>query len=138
MCVSVCSIILLNLEGNRFGNNSAKELLDTMIYNRSLEILNISRNGITDFCADSIRIMLEKNVKIKEFYMQYNMVKQQGAILIFQGLLKNSDLRVLDMSQNKLGNNEESTSLLCKILRTNKSLVHVDLSFNYFTLLETK
>jgi len=96
----------LNLEGNRFGNNSAKELLETLLYNRSLEVLNISRNGITDFCAEDIATLLNKNKNLKEFYMQYNMIKPAGAILIFQGMMKNIDLRVLDMSQNKIGGNE--------------------------------
>jgi hypothetical protein len=83
--------------------------------------------------------MLSENRHLKEFYLHFNLIKAGGAIKIFQGLLKNKDLKVLDMSMNKFGGSDQLvTQLFCKILRTNKSLVHVDFSFNYFTKEESE
>lgn len=65
--------------------------------------------------------------------MQYNLIKEDGAKLLLDGLLKNNGLRVLDVSFNKFGHNEYVTNKLAELIKTNKKLVHVDFSYNHFS-----
>jgi Ran GTPase-activating protein (RanGAP) involved in mRNA processing and transport len=47
--------------------------------------------------------MLLDNTNLKELYLFWNQIKGEGGKMIFDSLLTNTYLKVLDLSQNTLG-----------------------------------
>ena len=47
--------------------------------------------------------MLKDNVPLKELYLRWNLITDEGGSWIFKSLLINENVRVLDLSFNSLG-----------------------------------
>lgn len=60
-------------------------------------------NHISDRPAEMIASLLRNNSGLLELYLHYNQITSYGGVIIFKGLQKNQNLRVLDLSFNKLG-----------------------------------
>jgi len=60
---------MLNLEGNKLGFKAVKDICDALVWNKSIEILNLSRNGISNVNCDDITTVFENNETLREFYM---------------------------------------------------------------------
>ena len=99
----------LNLEGNKLGVNAIREICDSLLYNRALQILNLSKNGIRNESCNDISLLFEGNPSILEFYLSNNFIGGKGAVTLLKGLKINKGIKVFDMSWNKMGNNEEVT-----------------------------
>lgn len=85
--------------------------------------------------------MLAKNDTLSELYLHWNQITGFGGVPFFKGLKKNVTLKVLDFSWNVLGSYENSnvTKYIGKVLKnSSKTLIHVDLSYNNFSLEESK
>ena len=67
--------------------------------------------------------------------MHWNQIKPQGGLKIFQGLLENEGILVLDMSWNSIGGGNPSiVPIIAETLQKNEKIMHLDLSNNYFNL----
>lgn len=65
--------------------------------------------------------------------MHYNKITFKGGFYFFKGLSKNTVLKVLDISFNKLGGNKDCTNEICNLIgRPHPELIHLDLSHNDF------
>lgn len=110
--------------------------------NNTLYKLNISRNFLSDAIAPSVKELLILNSDLKELYLHWNYLKSEGGTQLFEGLLANKTLRVLDLSYNQMGKakdkNEECTRTIANCLKENEYLMHVDLSNNRFNVEESK
>ena len=92
----------LNLEDNKLGDYAILKLLEGISRNKSLRILNLSKNYITDRVCGELKNILDSN-EIEELYLHWNLIKAQGGKDIFEGLKSNESLKVLDLSYNSLG-----------------------------------
>lgn len=143
ICASVttreCRIETLNLEDNRLGDKISVKLFESLQTNTTLKKLNMSRNFLSDAIADSIKTLFQKNYSIQELYLHWNLFKPQGGIKIFQGILENEVLMVLDFSWNSIGSGDPSVvPPILELFKTNERLIHLDLSNNNFSLEESK
>ena len=143
ICASVtlreCKIETLNLEDNKLGDKISVKLFEALQNNGTLKKLNMSKNFLTDAIADSIKALLQKNYSIQELYLHWNLFKTQGGIKIFQGILENEILMVLDFSWNSIGNGVPSVvPEILEVFKTNERLIHLDLSNNNFSREESR
>jgi Ran GTPase-activating protein (RanGAP) involved in mRNA processing and transport len=119
------------------GNKLVIELCGSIKQNKTLTKLNLSKNYITSTACSALSVMLLDNTNIKELYLYWNQIKGEGGNLIFQALLTNSELKVLDMAYNSLGIQTPCATSLAELLKANVELRHVDFSFNYFNFRDT-
>eukprot|EP00825_Cyclidium_porcatum_P051720 TRINITY_DN95_c0_g5_i1.p1 TRINITY_DN95_c0_g5~~TRINITY_DN95_c0_g5_i1.p1 ORF type:complete len:602 (+),score=103.14 TRINITY_DN95_c0_g5_i1:192-1997(+) len=127
-----CKIEYLNLEANKLGDYQSIIILESAIKNRTLKYLNLSRNYMSDKCADFIKNLLEIPNQLCELYLHWNNFKAGSGKIIFQGLLENDTLRVLDISNNNLGSGGQCADQIVEFLLKNQELRHLDLSYNNF------
>jgi len=72
--------------------------------------------------------------------LHWNSLKVYGGGAIFEAVYTNEYLKVLDLSWNSIGTcstKENIVKIIKALSKESKSLVHLDLSFNKFTLEES-
>ncbi|KAM3131808.1 hypothetical protein pb186bvf_016058 [Paramecium bursaria] len=127
-------IINLQLQKNNIADSGLILLLDGLQQHQLLRILNISDNRIGDKYMEQFGEYVKKAQNLQELYLQYNLISGRGGVNLFKGLIKNTTLKVLDLSFNHLGESSDCTSNICRIIqRPLQELVHIDLSHNKFT-----
>ncbi|KAL4456118.1 hypothetical protein ABPG74_014079 [Tetrahymena malaccensis] len=129
-----CQLEVLNLEDNKLGDYAIIILLKGIMQNKSLKILNLSKNYITDKVCTDLKNILEQN-ELYELYLHWNLIKAQGGQMIFEGMKSNEYLKVFDISYNTLGksvNKNTCAPQICEFITNNQELRHLDLSNNYF------
>lgn len=113
-------------------------MLAAVSANATLKKLNISKNFLTNDIARDLAAIIQTR-DLEELYLHWNQIKGDGALAIVDALLENDSLNVLDLSWNAFGQgNPHVVPKLCDYLVKNKSLVHLDLSSNFFTLQDCK
>lgn len=125
------------MEDNKLGDYAILTLLQGVENNKSLRVLNLSKNFISDRVCGSLQSILDSN-ELKELYLHWNLIRGVGGAQIFAGLKSNDQLKVLDLSYNILGKGEQKkinacVPGVCDFIKTNVELVHLDLSNNNFT-----
>lgn len=129
----------MNLEGNKLGDYALMSLLEALESNTTLKKLNISKNFISDIGAEKIGRMLDYNNTLEELYVRWNLIKGAGGIAILNGLNHCQSLKVLDLSWNSLGMHQSGfAKAFAEYIRSNQSLVHLDMSNNYLGKEDTK
>ena len=138
MLQSNCSIQKLSLEKCLPNKQLVNSILLSASRNIRLTTLNLSRNAITASSAKELRTLLDGNITLKVLDLHWNSLRGAGAVELLKGLAKNNTLEALDASWNALGRDEnmEVIKALEKVFGENTSLLHLDLSNNYFTLEE--
>lgn len=103
--------------------------------------LNLAKNNITNLSCKSIAQLVSNTENLSSLNLHWNALKYfkhdnenrgEGAVLILDAINKTAHLRVLDLGWNNLGSNTktEFAQKMSKIVKTMKSLLHVDLSNN--------
>ena len=135
-------------------DEDAIEIIRAIFLSSNIKIKKIyfNNNRLTKLTAYQIAdVLREGNTKIKELGLKWNQIDGEGGVAIAEALSENRDLKVLDLSWNKIGTNfrqkfdpkSKKTTVVGKddkevnigkiwgkALRENKVLVHLDLSFN--------
>ncbi len=105
--------------------------------------LDLSNNLLTKRSGEMLAQVLKNNLALRELYLKWNQINGEGGAYLFLPLQENCSLKVLDLSWNSLGAgsgsrmSQTSTEALCEMLRSNKHIVHMDLSNNNFSLQES-
>lgn len=121
----------LNLEANNIGDKAAIEIFKTIKKNIYLKRLNLSKNNLTNMCTWEMAECLKENDTLEELYLHYNKIQGDGAQNIFAALIKNTYLKVLDLSWNSLGASEKGlANAFFELFSKNNELVHCDFSYN--------
>ena len=78
--------------------------------------------------------MLQKSTSLEELYIACNYLSAKSGEKIFSELSNNTVLKILDYSMNQLGDDESlnCATAIANCFKVNKSLHHLDLSFNNF------
>jgi Ran GTPase-activating protein (RanGAP) involved in mRNA processing and transport len=134
------SIKYLNLESTSLSSSDVILLCSALEYNRSISKLSLAKNNISDKAAQALGTMIERNNKIKILDLQWNKIRASGAVAFFFGLKKNNTIQQLDLSWNSMGREDsiEIAQSMSDALMSNTKLVHLDISYNNFTLEECK
>lgn len=123
----------VNIENNKLGDYAIAELCEAICDNESIRKLNISKNFMTNKAAGDVSKMIKGNNSLQELYIRWNQIKGQGGEAIFDAMKENDHIRVLDLSWNSLGLGASNfVNSFGEFVVKDKTLVHLDLSNNYF------
>lgn len=98
------NIEILNLQGKKITNKSAKALSRMLSSNCTLESLNVSYNKISVEGAKVLASALGKNKTLKELDISHNDIKDSGAKSFATAIGKNPSLQFLHLENNKIRN----------------------------------
>ena len=122
-------------ESTNFTESGARCIFEGLQHNTNLLQLNLSSTGITATDPDTARSltkMLQMNKSLTHLDLSSNETfSDSGARCIFKGLLYNSSLICLNISNTGMtATDPDTATYLTKMLEENKSLTHLDLSSN--------
>ena len=127
----------LALEGNEIGDDNTNKLCSALREeNYALTFLNLSKNCITDVGAGHIAKMLKWNETLTILLLHWNQIRHKGGLALAKTMSENYSLLSLDVSFNSIGNakDNETAKALSRMFELNKSLLHMDMSHNNFTI----
>jgi len=67
-----CKLEILNLEDNKLGTASSKIIIDACLKSKTMRILNLSKNFISDSIQDSLKQLIDENTSLREIYLHWN------------------------------------------------------------------
>ena len=104
---SSCELKEINLEGNNLGDKNVVQISDCIINYLAdkLIILNFGKNMISDKGALAMSQIAQNCINLKVLILYWNNIINYFASLIIRSLKKHTELRVLDLSWNSIGNN---------------------------------
>lgn len=110
------SLCVLNLEGNALGDKALTRFLSDIKSNTTLTTLNLSKNGVgcISFCRE-LMDFLAANIYLQELYLHWNNICSEGGACIARGLTLNKYLKVIDLSYNSLGHDQQQASHGCAL-----------------------
>jgi len=126
---TACELKEINLEGNNLGDKLVVQICDSVINYLAdkLILLNFGRNQIGNKGALSMSQICQYCVNLKVLVLYWNNIINYFASLIIRNLKKHSEIKVLDLSWNCIGNNllignqnKEKPKELKKIEKTEK------------------
>lgn len=147
------SILELNLASNRIGAKGAGAFCECLQLNHTLMSLSLNSNDIGEQGMRQLSIALATNVTLKELMLNstntFRYIRNISYILIhhsltclhlsdnsigervrelFDALQRTTTLHTLDLSFNKI--NDSAVVVIAEVLRTNQSIMKLDLSNN--------
>lgn len=102
-----CELTELNLEANCLGNHLSNLIIEAIVeeLNTKFKLLNLAQNNLNDQCAVAISELLEKCNRMQVLILYWNLIKNYGGSLIMSKAKIHPQLKVLDLSWNRLGSN---------------------------------
>lgn len=102
-----CELLELNLEANCLGNRLSGMITEAIVDKLSLkfQLLNLGQNNLNDQCSVFIAELLDKCRYLKVLILYWNSLKNYGGSLIMNKAKNHPQLKVLDISWNRLGSN---------------------------------
>ena len=124
------SINQLWLDGNVLHSTGTITICNALKKIRTLSILSLCNNGITDDAADELSAVIVQNVLLEDLLLSNNQLHSTGIKIIAESLSKLIKLRKLDLFNNNIG--KEGASSLAIVIRNSTSLQDLFLSSNNF------
>ncbi|CAD8122767.1 unnamed protein product [Paramecium sonneborni] len=122
----------LSIENNKIGDQGANYLFLALLDNDYLNLLNLSRNNLTDGCSVELSNYLKKSNMLFELYLHFNSISSKGGLMIWKALYKNSSVKVFDISYNHTSSFECAQQMAKVIAKPYPELMHIDISHNGF------
>ena len=124
----------LDLSGNYDFLDSGACVFQGLQHNTSLVHLNLSKTGIIDAedTAQALATMFKVNKTLTHLDLSGNRkFLDSGAYCIFQGLQHNASLVHLNLRHTGIVTTEDTAQALTTMLQVNKTLTHLNLSWNW-------
>ena len=135
-----CALHTLLINGSDVDDYECVHLCEALIENKSIMTLGLASNligndehmKVTDptrvLGGDGLALMLTKNTTLTSLDLQYNLLRQTGAMAIGKALRDNKCLKVLKVAYNSFG--DIGTQWLGHSLKFNTTLERIDLTSN--------
>ena len=116
------------LDGNDLHSTGTIKICKALKKIRTLSILSLCNNGITDDTADELSAVITQNVLLEDLLLSNNQLHSTGIELIAESLNKLLKLRKLDLFNNNIG--KEGASSLTVVIQNSTSIQDLFLSSN--------
>jgi Ran GTPase-activating protein (RanGAP) involved in mRNA processing and transport len=73
-------------------------IIKGVLKNRTLSLLNLSMNNLSDLSCPLLSELLESKSSMHELYLHWNLISSRGSEMLFDRLQTNRSLKVLDVS----------------------------------------
>ena len=117
------------LDGNNLCSTGTIIICNALKKIRTLTILSLCNNGITDDAADELSVVITHNVLLEDLLLSNNQLQYTGITIIVESLSKLIKLRKLDLFSNNIS--RQGASSLAIVLQNSTSLQDLFLSGNY-------
>lgn len=127
-----CHLTVLSLENCKLGRENTLLLADGIAENKTLTFLNLANNQIEEDSVTSIGVAVSCNPFLQTLDLSYNQIRGYGAASFARSLQINDSLTSLNLAHNGFSNsvNQVAIQSLSSSLAINKTLVHLDISYN--------
>lgn len=139
---------VLILDSNMINDEQIGLLIEGLLEtgNPHLRVLSLASNLITDASMNIVSELLTLSIsKLRELRLNWNKITAKGGLILADAIADNKYLKVLNLSWNNLGSigkNHIKSGHLGKAwgeaLQLNKTLAHLDLSYNKFSQIEVE
>ncbi|XP_028158115.1 leucine-rich repeat-containing protein 74B-like [Ostrinia furnacalis] len=119
----------LNISGCRIGPVGAKRLFAGLATNKTLKILNLNRNQLTDAGMENLATVVFKGINVQKIYLSYNNIGGKGAGVLAEAIETYNRFTHVDLSWNNLYTPLGTFNLLSRFSE-NKVLQELNLSWN--------
>ena len=116
------------LDGNDLYSTGTIIICNALKKIRTLSILSLCNNGITDDAADELSAVITHNVLLEDLLLSNNQLQYTGITIIAESLSKLIKLRKLDLFNNDI--RRQGASSLAVVLQNSTSLQDLFLSGN--------
>ena len=133
------SLEQLVLDNVQLSHKALRQLSKGLCKNETMQHLSLSGNNIDDMGAMPLSKIIRDNNALTQLNLHYNSIGSFGGSLIFQALAENVGLLELDLSWNSMSSHmelESSADAISEAFSVNKTLKHIDLSYNRFSVKE--
>lgn len=132
---SLIQLKKFNLSHNAIGSLGASMLFQSLTINNSLELLNISFNGIDNTLFEKYKSIVEqffsRNKKLITLYYCGNYIPPSAVDIFTQNLIANTKLAYVYLDNNQI--NDEGLEYLSSLVSYNAKLTGLHLAYNKFT-----
>ena len=130
----------LDVTCTKLGVEGMTELCKGLSENTTLGAIGFTFAEMCDEGAKHFAEALRKNKSLKAFHLRNNSITDEGISAICDALMNNTTLETLDLSHcsmravgAKEGKDQAAYRKLCDLIRTNRTIVNVNLSFMPFS-----
>lgn len=128
-----CTMEILTLDYNNFGNEGLSNLLTYLPYNNTLTYLSLSYCGIDDKGIQFFDSLIPKTQTLEKLILMGNPIKDEGVLTLCEFLKENTSIEEINVNNVGFGRSEETIEKLTQLMQINKGLVIYNVKFNLIT-----
>ena len=128
-----CTMEILTLDYNNFGNEGLSNLLTYLPYNNTLTYLSLSYCGIDDKGIQFFDSLIPKTQTLEKLILMGNPIKDEGVLTLCEFLKENTSIEEVNVNNVGFGKSEETIEKLTQLMQINKGLVIYNVKFNLIT-----
>ena len=128
-----CTMEILTLDYNNFGNEGLSNLLTYLPYNNTLTYLSLSYCGIDDKGIQFFDSFIPKTQTLEKLILMGNPIKDEGVLTLCEFLKDNTSIEEINVNNVGFGKSEETIEKLIQLMQINKGLVIYNVKFNFIS-----
>ena len=128
-----CSMEILNLDYNNFGNTGLMNLSTYLKLNGTLKHLSLAYCGIDENGVKYLGDFITKSTSLEKLILMGNQIKDEGVLNLCSFLQSNNTIEEVNINNVGFGINEDTINKLIYLVENNKNIVMYQCKFNFIT-----
>jgi Ran GTPase-activating protein (RanGAP) involved in mRNA processing and transport len=129
-----CSMEILTLDYNNFGNEGLSNLLTYLPLNSTLTYLSLAYCGIDEKGIQYFGDLITKSPSLEKLILMGNPIKDEGVLNLCSFLQVNTNIEEVNINNVGFGISEDTINKLIYLVENNKNIVMYQCKFNFITL----
>ena len=129
-----CSMEILTLDYNNFGNEGLSNLLTYLPLNGTLTYLSLAYCGIDEKGIQYFSDLITKSPSLEKLILMGNPIKDEGVLNLCSFLQVNTNIEEVNINNVGFGISEDTINKLIYLVENNKNIVMYQCKFNFITL----
>ena len=129
-----CSMEVLTLDYNNFGNEGLSNLLTYLPMNSTLTYLSLCYCGIDAKGILFFENLITKTKTLEKLLLMGNPITDEGVTNLCSYLINNTSIEEINLNNTSFGQNEDTINKLIYLMEHNDSLVIYHVKFNFISI----